>query len=83
MFDVLSEVCHLDPKVMGGRIGKTAARLGDYQTDDLRRWYSPGGWWYKVRCKGLDVIPPPSPEGIEKTIRLAAESDKPKVIVVR
>jgi hypothetical protein len=83
MFDALADVCHLDPKVMGSRIGKTSAKLGDYQPDDVRRWYSPGGWWYAVRCKGLAAAPPPSPEGIEKTILLASESDIPKVTVIR
>lgn len=76
MFDVLVEVTGSDPKAAGGYIGKTAADLKDYDPVLVKKWYSPIGWWYVVRCKGLENPQRPSLASIAKTIALAAEYER-------
>lgn len=83
MFDVLVEVTNTDPKAANGYVGRTAADLKGYSPADVRKWYSRGGWWYTTRCKGIENPPAPSLKSIATTIKLASESDKPKVIKVR
>ena len=80
LFDVLAEVTHSDPKAAGGYIGKTASELKDYDPDLIMRLYSPGGWWYAVRCKDINPKPIPSLSAISKTIKIAVESNRPTVI---
>jgi len=76
MFDVLVEVTGTDPKAAGGYIGKTAADLSDYNPEKVRRWYSPGGWWYKVRCRNMDNPQPPTLAGVAKSVAQAAEYER-------
>jgi len=76
MFDALVEVTGTDPKAAGGYIGKTASDLSDYDPEKVRRWYSPGGWWYKVRCRNMDNPQPPTLAGVAKSIAQAAEYER-------
>ena len=76
MFDALVEVTNSDPKAAGGYIGKTASDLSDYDPEKVRRWYSPGGWWYRVRCRNMDNPQPPTLAGVAKSIAQAAEYER-------
>lgn len=60
----------------GGWIARIAANgVAKFAPEQIARWYGAGGWWYTVRCKGMDNPPRPTPESIKKTISLAAEWD--------
>jgi hypothetical protein len=84
-FDAIAFVCGpKDPELLksyvkenGGWIAKVASNgASHYPPEKIKEWYSPEGWWYTVRCKGLPDVPRPTPESIKKTVDLAAEWDK-------
>lgn len=54
MVSILAEVCCMDLKISGGKVGAFAKRLlqADYTPEDIERWYSDDGWWYQADWRG-------------------------------
>jgi hypothetical protein len=75
MWDAVVAVTKMSPQTSATRIGKIVKQLSAAGVDPalILRAYSPGGWWYEVRCKGMDSIPVPSDQGILRTWTLAQE----------
>lgn len=81
IFDAIASVCgplsepeHTDwVKENGGWIAKIAVNgAAKYPPEKIAEWFGPGGWWYAVRCAGMQDTPRPTPESIKKTVALAA-----------
>lgn len=73
MFDALAGVTNSDPSAAGGYIGKTAADLKAYPAELVLTAYGQQGWWYAVRCAGMEKVPTPTLAGIAKTIKEASD----------
>jgi hypothetical protein len=54
MVGALADVTGMDTRLNGSRLGKVAVQLSRVGAtpDDLRRYYGPGGWWYKADWRG-------------------------------
>ncbi len=83
-FEAVAQVCGPEDEVLhslwvkenAGWIAKVSNNgAKSFPSEKILEWFSPGGWWYSVRCKGMDA-PRPTPETITKNVALAAAWDK-------
>jgi hypothetical protein len=47
-----------------------------YAPEKIVDWFSPGGWWFTVRCKGMAEVQMLTPQTIQKYVSMAADWEK-------